>query len=53
MELKQLEYFVSVADAGSFTAAAVILNLAQPTLSRQIANKILNNAFATHPGFNV
>jgi len=23
------------------------------TLGRQIANKILNNAFATHPGFNV
>ena len=23
------------------------------TLGRQIANKVLNNAFATHPGFNV
>jgi len=36
MDLRKLEYFVAVADAGSFSAAAVVLNLAQPTLSRQI-----------------
>ncbi|MBS0343733.1 MAG: LysR family transcriptional regulator [Proteobacteria bacterium] len=37
MELRQLQYFVSVAEAGSFSGGAVALNLAQPSLSRQIA----------------
>lgn len=37
MDLRQLEYFVSVVDAGSFSRAAAGLNLAQPSLSRQIA----------------
>jgi len=37
MDLRQLGYFVSVVDAGSFSRAAAALNLAQPTLSRQIA----------------
>lgn len=37
MDLKSLEYFVAVVDAGSFSAAAVVLNLTQPTLSRQVA----------------
>ncbi|MCB2000800.1 MAG: LysR substrate-binding domain-containing protein [Burkholderiaceae bacterium] len=37
MELRQLEYFVSVVEAGSFSRAAVALNLAQPSVSRQIA----------------
>lgn len=37
MDLKQLEYFVLVADIGSFSRAAVALNLAQPTLSRQVS----------------
>lgn len=36
MDLKKLEYFVSVADASSFSRAAATLKLAQPTLSRQI-----------------
>jgi LysR family transcriptional regulator, nitrogen assimilation regulatory protein len=37
MELKQLGYFLTVVDAGSFSRAAVVLNMAQPSLSRQIA----------------
>ena len=36
MDLKQLEYFVRVAELGSFTRAAISLDVAQPALSRQI-----------------
>jgi LysR family nitrogen assimilation transcriptional regulator len=36
MNLKQLEYFVRVAELGSFTKAALILNVAQAALSRQV-----------------
>jgi DNA-binding transcriptional LysR family regulator len=36
MDLKQLEYFVRVAELGSFTRAAVVLDVAQPALSRQV-----------------
>ena len=36
MNLKQLEYFVRVAELGSFSKAAIILNIAQPALSRQV-----------------
>lgn len=36
MDLKQLEYFVRVAELGSFTRAAVALAVAQPALSRQV-----------------
>lgn len=37
MELRQLESLVAVADSGSFSRAALALNLSQPSLSRQIA----------------
>jgi LysR family nitrogen assimilation transcriptional regulator len=37
MDLKQLEYFVTVLDKGSFSRAAIALNLAQPSVSRQVA----------------
>jgi LysR family transcriptional regulator, nitrogen assimilation regulatory protein len=36
MDLKQLEYFVHVAELGSFSKAAVVLGIAQPALSRQV-----------------
>ena len=36
MELKQLEYFVRVAELGSFTRAAAVLGVAQPVLSRHV-----------------
>jgi LysR family transcriptional regulator, nitrogen assimilation regulatory protein len=36
MDLKQIEYFVRVAELGSFTRASVALNIAQPALSRQV-----------------
>lgn len=36
MDLKQLEYFVRVAELGSFTRAALSLDVAQPALSRQV-----------------
>lgn len=37
MESRQLRYFSEIAEAGSFTAAAARLHIAQPALSRQIA----------------
>jgi LysR family transcriptional regulator, nitrogen assimilation regulatory protein len=36
MDLKQLEYFLKVAELGSFTKAANTLNVAQPALSRHV-----------------
>jgi LysR family nitrogen assimilation transcriptional regulator len=36
MDLKQLRYFRQVAESGSFSAAAGLLRVAQPALSRQI-----------------
>ena len=36
MDLKQLEYFVRVAELGSFTRASLALDIAQPALSRQV-----------------
>ncbi len=36
MNLHQLEYFVRVAELGSFTRAALALDVAQPALSRQV-----------------
>lgn len=37
MDLQKLRYLVAVADTGSFSRAAAMLNLAQPSLSRQLA----------------
>lgn len=36
MDLKQLEYFVRVAELGSFTRASIALGIAQPAISRQV-----------------
>jgi LysR family nitrogen assimilation transcriptional regulator len=36
MDLKQLEYFVTVVDLGGFSRAARVLDVAQPAISRQV-----------------
>jgi LysR family nitrogen assimilation transcriptional regulator len=36
LELKQLEYFIRVAELGSFTRASIALSITQPALSRKI-----------------
>ena len=36
VNLKQLEYFVHVAELGSFSKASLVLGIAQPALSRQV-----------------
>ena len=36
MNLRALRYFVAIADAGSLTAAATAISIAQPALSRQL-----------------
>ncbi|HSN22333.1 MAG TPA: LysR family transcriptional regulator [Usitatibacter sp.] len=36
MDLRQLAYFVQVAEVGNFTRAAALLGVAQPALSRQV-----------------
>ena len=36
MNFKQLAYFVQVAELGSFSKAALVLDIAQPALSRQV-----------------
>lgn len=36
MNLRQIEYFIEVAELGSFSKAAVSLDVAQPALSRQV-----------------
>ncbi len=38
MDIRQLRYFVNVAELGSFSRAAAFLSVAQPALSRQIRN---------------
>lgn len=37
MEIRQLRYFVKIADSGSFSRASKVLHIAQPALSHQIA----------------
>lgn len=37
MDIKQLKYFISIADLGSMTRASELLNIAQPALTQQIA----------------
>lgn len=37
MDLRPLRYFVAVVEAGSFSRAAAMLDMAQPSLSRQVA----------------
>lgn len=53
IESRQLRYFTAVAEAGSFTAAAARLRVAQPALSRQIAAleaELGTALFAREPG---
>lgn len=36
MEIRQLEYFLAIAESGSMSKASTVLGIAQPSLSRQI-----------------
>jgi LysR family nitrogen assimilation transcriptional regulator len=38
IEFRQLRYFVAIVDAGSLTRASALLNIAQPSLSQQMAD---------------
>ena len=38
MDLRQLKYLTAIAELGSFSRAAVLLDMAQPSLSKQIRN---------------
>src|SRR5471032_2077550 len=38
MKLRQLRYFVTIVDAGSFSRAAQVAHVAQPALSQQMAD---------------
>lgn len=51
MELRQLRYFVTVADSGSFSGAAAALGVIQPTVSQHIQrleNQLHTNLFERH-----
>ena len=51
MELRQLRYFVTVVDAGSFSGAATMLGVIQPTVSQQIQkleDRLQTNLFERH-----
>lgn len=52
MQLRQLRYFVAVADAGSFSGAAAALGVIQPTVSQQLQkleDRLHTNLFERHP----
>lgn len=38
MDLRQLRYFIAIAEQGSFAKAAAVLNVAQPALSNHVRN---------------
>lgn len=51
MELRQLRYFVAVADAGSFSGAAAALHVLQSTVSQQVQkleDRLHTNLFERH-----
>ncbi|GAI90922.1 unnamed protein product, partial [marine sediment metagenome] len=45
MELRQLDYFIQICKVGSFTKAAEVLMVSQPTLSQQI--RVVENEYCT------
>ena len=52
MELRQLRYFLQIADSGSFSRAAEVLSVAQPSLSqhvRSLEDELGVNLLARHP----
>lgn len=52
MELRQLRYFLQIADSGSFSRAAEVLSVAQPSLSqhvRSLEDELGVDLLARHP----
>ena len=50
MDIKQLDYFVHVAELGSFTKASALLSVAQSALSHQVRQLEVELKQVPHPG---
>lgn len=53
MELRVLQYFLTVAREGNITRAADILHITQPTLSRQLQQELGTELFVRGRNFTL